>query len=292
MKSKFKVNLSVLFILSVISFCSLIYILYQINTNLVDALNIYHIAFGVHGYLLEIGYLVIIICHLYAIIVIYSHFHHFRTYGLLKTVTLILGIISLFTIGGQKVLIDEIAREYRLGMDISELYVLNITYIINLVFMSLLILLILKSFKSVDVSDAGNNLADEKIFTIAQCMGIVSGILGIFFTFTLVKLEIRLDKIWIYIPFYILFLIPYTLAVILWLSQKLKQKISEWYDEKQFQDILKSSLTTLLLSVPGLAVLLFINVPGSFYWFFYYLFLILTIFSGSTLYFFKIKDIV
>jgi len=86
------------------------------------------------------------------------------------------------------------------------------------------------------------------------------------------------------------FLIPYALVVIYWLSFKLKHRIKDWYDEKQLQDILKSSLTTLLLSVPGLAILLFIKIPSHFYFFLYYMFLILLVFSSSTLYFFKIKD--
>ena len=79
--------------------------------------------------------------------------------------------------------------------------------------------------------------------------------------------------------------------VLYWLSLKLKQRINNWYDEKQLQDILKSSLTTLLLSVPGLALFLFIKIPDHFYYFLYNIFLILLIFSSSTLYFFKIKDI-
>ena len=186
---------------------------------------------------------------------------------------------------------DEIAREYRLGLDVSEVNVLCVAYVINIIFDIIMFLLLFKIFRKSELDSAKDAFADEKVFTIAQCMGILSGFLGIYFTFKLISLQIKVEKIWIYIPFYILFLIPYSLAVIYWLSLKAKKKISEWYDEKQFQDILKSSLTTLLLSVPGLAILLFFELPDSFYWLVYYIFLVLLLFSCNTLYYFKIKDI-
>ena len=58
-------------------------------------------------------------------------------------------------------------------------------------------------------------------------------------------------------------------------------------DEKQFQDILKASLTTLLLSIPGLTIFLFIEIPASFYWFLYYIFFVLLILNIYLIIFFK-----
>jgi hypothetical protein len=203
-------------------------------------------------------------------------------------------VLSLFAIGGEKVMVDEIAKEYRLGWDISELYILNIEYMINLAFTILLFFFILKTFRLVHINDSKDKFVDEVIFTIAQCMGIVAGIMGLLFTFhfiVFVGKQIPVNKFWVLIPFYILFLIPYALAVVYCLSIKRKQHINDWYDEKQLQDILKSSLTTLLLSIPGLAIFLSIEIPSNFYILPYYIFLILLIFSSSTLYFFKIKDI-
>jgi len=115
--------------------------------------------------------------------------------------------------------------------------------------------------------------------------------MGLFLTFNLIGDKIRLEKFWVYVPFYLLLLIPYILVVLYWLFLKRKQKIAEWYDEKQFQDILKASLITLLLSIPGLLVLLLIEIPHPVYWFLYYIFLVIFLFSSSSLYFFKIKDL-
>jgi hypothetical protein len=196
--------------------------------------------------------------------------------------------------GGEKIMVDEIAREYRLGWGVSELYFLNFQYMVNMAFIILLFLFILKTFRLVYINDLNNKFIDEKIFTIAQCMGIVAGITGLLFTFhfiVFVGKQLPVDKLWVLIPFYILFLIPYTLAVVYWLLLKRKQHINDWYDEKQLQDMLKSSLTTLLLSIPGIAVFLLMKIPSHFYILPYYLFFVLLIFSSSTLYFFKIKDI-
>jgi hypothetical protein len=291
MKLKIKTNNIILLILSIISFTCLIYILYHVNTNIVEALNIDKSKLDTSDYIMGFGHILILLFHFYAIIFIFICFHRVKEFKILKIVLLILGVISLFAIGGEKVMVDEISREYRFGLDISELYILNSAYLINMVFTILMFLLTLKTFRLVNFNDSKDKFTDENIFIIAQCMGIFSGVMGLLFTFDLIEKKILINKLWIFIPFYILFLVPYGLAVIYWLSQKLKQRINDWYDEKQLQDILKSSLTTLLLSVPGLAIFLFIKIPSHFYFFMYYVFLILLIFSGSTLYFFKIKDI-
>ena len=176
-------------------------------------------------------------------------------------------------------------------MDISEVNILSLAYILNIVFSALIFFLILKTFPLFKNQNSEAESAEETTFTIAQYIGILSGIMGLLMIFTLINKEIRIDRLAFYIPFFLLFLIPYALVVIYWLSLMLCQKISDWYDEKQLQDIMKASLTTLLLSFPGLIVFLFIDIPDNLYFFLYYIYLVLILFSGSTLYFFKIKDI-
>lgn len=140
-------------------------------------------------------------------------------------------------------MIDEIAKEYRFGLEIGELHILNFAYIINMTFTILLFFLILKTFRLADLNDTEDEFVDEEIFTIAQCLGILSGVIGLVLTFNLIEKNILTNKLSIYIPFYILFLIPNVLVVIYWLFLKLKHPIKDWYEEKQLQDILKSSLT-------------------------------------------------
>jgi len=295
MNARIKMNTGILFIFSIISFASLLYILYHVNSNLVRAINIFKADFEAIHYLIGLAHLLILLFHLYAIIYIFVHFRLFQELKLLKTILLFLGVISLFAMGVEKIMVDEIAREYRHGSPISELYILNFAYITNMAFSLLMFLFLLKTFKLVAFEDIRTKYIDEKIFIIAQYLGIVAGITGLLFTLHMIRFvrkEILMDKFWVLIPFYIMFLIPYALAVLYWFGLKRKQRINDWYDEKQLQDMLKSSFTTLILSVPGLACLLLFQIPHSIFWIFYYFFLIMLLFSSSTVYYFKIKDTV
>ena len=93
-----------------------------------------------------------------------------------------------------------------------------------------------------------------------------------------------------YVPLYGLFVLPYALAMLSWFFWKSQHLMSGWYDEKQFHDMLKASLTTLLLSIPGVTMFVFVRIADSVYWVVYYLFFLLLIFSSSTVYYFKIHD--
>ena len=295
MKLKVKTNSIILLICSIISFSGLIYILYMINTNLVESLNIYHTKFEMVHFLIAFGHIFVFLFHLYAFIYIFVHIRHFKTLRLFKTVLLILGVVSLFAIGIEKVMIDEIAREYRLGWDISEIYILNSAYFVNIVFSLLIFVFLLRTFKLINLENSKSQHVDEDIFVIAQYLGIFSGITGIVFTLHMIRFvtkHILINKLWVFIPFYVLFLIPYGLAVLYWLVLKRRVRIHDWYDEKQMQDILRSSLVTLLLSVPGIAILMMFHIPHTFFYLIYYIFMILLLFSASTLYHFKIKDVV
>jgi hypothetical protein len=293
MHLKIKTNTGILLICSMISFASLVYILYQINTNLVAAINIYHTAFETIHYLVGFGHLFILLFHLYALIYIFIHFRRFTALKLFKIGLLIFGVVSLFAMGVEKVMVDEIAREYRHGLAINELSILSLAYIINMVFSIGTFFFLLRTFKLINLEDSKRIRVDETIFIIAQYMGIISGVTGVLFTLHMmqfIRQEILMEKFWVLIPFYMLFLIPYTLASLYWVVLKRNQRIHDWYDEKQVQDILKSGFTTLVLSIPGVAVLLLFPVSHAFFYLLYYIFLILLIFSGGTLYYFKLKD--
>jgi len=57
MKSNLKINPNILLVMTIGSFLVLIYILYQINLNLVDAINICKSDFDVYDYFLGIGHI-------------------------------------------------------------------------------------------------------------------------------------------------------------------------------------------------------------------------------------------
>jgi len=287
MKASIKINSKVLLASAISAFFSLTYILIRVNTDFSDALNIDKSGFELRDYVLLAGHLFVLVSNIYAILVIYSHFRYFKDFGILKTALLICGIISLFSIGIEKVMVDEIARQYRAGMEVSELSILNVSYVLNMFFSIFTLYYLLRILPVVYTADGSEDSVDEEIFTIAQYMGILSGLAGLMLVFDLAGKKITNDKLVFYAPFFVLFLIPYLLAVLYWLSFKIHRRISDWYDEKQLQDIMKASLTTLVLSIPGLFVFLFLGIPAISYFFLYYVFLALVIFSGSTLFYYK-----
>lgn len=285
MKKRIKLLIQISFIIGFISFNSIIYILYKLNYNLLEVIDKNTI-----DYIGLVGYLFIIFFHLISILFIIVHFRHFKFLNLLRIISLITGIISLFAIGAEKILFDEIAREYAIGWEVAgEIIILEILLFMNITFCLLMFTLIFKTLTYPQKNNVNGRVKDETIFTLAQYMGIISGIMGILHTIKLTSMQVNTNKFWIYLPFYFLFILPYIITVTYWLIMKMKEKIVDWYDEKQLKDVLKSSLTTLTLSIPGMTFFLLIAQHSTFYWFPYYLFLILLIFSSSTLYYYKLE---
>jgi hypothetical protein len=201
---------------------------------------------------------------------------------------LALGIVSLFAVGMEKVMYDEIGRELYVEYPVpSEVSLLYGCLAVNLLFCIVMMAAAYRAILQAPSPANAPTLKDERVFTLAQVMGIVSGVMGLFLTFAVMGRGTPPGRFWIFIPFYVLFLVPYSLAVLYWLAIKRRERPADWYDEKQVRDILKASFTTLMLSVPGLAVLALVRRPLHFYWFPYYLFLILSLFSAGTLYYFK-----
>jgi len=219
------------------------------------------------------------------------HYHLIKELFRLQIFSLFLGIISLFAIGIEKVMYDEVGHEIFIEWPApGEVSFLYLCLGINALFCLVMIFLIYKTLALFPIHGNEIKTKDEKIFNLAQVMGIISGLMGMLLTFFVIARQTPTNKFWIFVPFYFLFFIPYALVAGYWLIMKSKEKISDWYDEKQWKDILRSSLTTLILSIPGLSLLLFVREPIHFYWFPYYISFVLLIFSSSTLYFFKYED--
>ena len=128
---------------------------------------------------------------------------------------------------------------------------------------------------------------DEILFSIAQYIGILCGLLGLWLNCTYIQRQITSNTFIMILPFYLLILMPYGLIVFSWFNMKFKEKPSDWYDEKQWKDVSRAGLTTLFLSIPGMGILLLMKQSHGIFWFSHYMFLILLLFSGTTLYFTK-----
>ncbi len=184
---------------------------------------------------------------------------------------------------------DEIAHEMPFGREVwgGEFDILNGAYGVNLLFTMLMLVFVFRSMTLTSREMLTPAMKEDILFTSAHAMGIVTGLLGLFLTVPIILSGFPVEKFWVVIPFYILFTFPYAVAAALWLAVKSKQKLNRWYEEKQWHDMLQSSFVTMLLSIPGMATLFLLPNPLHFYWFPYYLYLVLTLFSASSLYFYR-----
>ena len=230
-----------------------------------------------------VAYIVAFAFHVMAFLFLLSSIRNTEKHRRLKISALILVIFSIISFLVDKVMIDELADEIRSGFE-TDTIMLLLPLIFKVLF-SLFILWIIFLGFSEKSNEAEKDEQDEKIFTVAQIIGLVTGFLGIILVLS--QINSYQGKPLFSIPVYLVFLVPYGLVVLYWLLMKFQLKFKQWYDEKQWQDILKSAVITLLISIPGMAVLLFLNKPLEYFWFPYYLFLILFIFSGSTFIFYK-----
>jgi len=266
-------------ILGIISLIWILYDLFLISADLQGVL------FGSRGTAVGIGYIVILLLHGMAFLLILLLFSRFRGYGVLKAISIAAVVNSLLMLAVQKVMYDEVGREIKFGSDAGEIVFVNLGLVINASFCFLVIGLAVFAFRK---PHAGTDLdKGGPIFTLAQFMGIVSGLLGLFLTFSLVGRQVPAGRLWFYVPFYLLFLFPYGLTALFWLAGKRQERLQDWYDEKQWQDLALAALATLVLSIPALTLFLFVPDGTGVYWYPYYLFTVLLLFSASTLYFYK-----
>ncbi len=205
-----------------------------------------------------------------------------------KTILLIFGVFSLFLFIGDKMMIDEIGREMKLGWEtLGESLILTAMLVCQLIYILTILCVLAKNSGRERETEEGNPIQEENVFTIAQVTGVACGLVGLSINFGFFLKQRQIGEAAILVPFYVLILLPYGLVVLYWISMRRKLPLSLWYDEKQWRDVALAGFITLLLSVPGMAGLFLWSKPFGFFWFPHYVFLIITLFSASTLYLFR-----
>jgi len=238
--------------------------------------------------------------HLAAILTLILELKFFKRDNFLRAFLFFTSIVSLLMLLGDFALLSDISKEYVFGLP-GEFNILFFSQALHLVFYFLMIVLLIFSRKSAGRKSEEIVLKDDSIFINAQYIGILSGISGlvlitIFSTFFLrfYDLPVWAIKSGIVMSSLIA-VIPYILIVFYWLIIKLREKTGEWYDEKQYQDITRSSLVALMMSIILLLIVFIIQyIFGdfellNFIWFPLYLFMTLLLFSSTTLFFNKRK---
>lgn len=243
-------------------------------------------------------YILFTLFHLSALLTLILQLKFFKRDNFLRAFLFFTGITSMLMLFGDSALASDISKEYVFGLP-DEFYILFLSQALHFVFYVLMMVLLISTRKSVGKEKAEIVLKDDSIFINAQYIGILSGVSGLvlisvfsYLYSTLYPLPIWAAKAGILLTSLIA-VIPYVLIVIYWLIIKLREKTGEWYDEKQFQDITRASLVTLVSSIIIMTAIFLVQyyVTGSDFivltWFPFYIFLVLLLFSSSTLYFSK-----
>ncbi len=237
--------------------------------------------------------------HLSAIFTLILQLYFFKRDNFLRSFLFFTGITSLLMLFGDFALSSDISKEYIFGLP-DEFNILFFSQALHFIFYILmLMLLIFTRQKTIQKEDV---IKDESIFINTQYIGILSGISGLvlvtvfsLFYSTFYPLQTWALKAGVII-ISIIAVIPYSLIVFYWLVIKTREKISEWYDEKQYQDLIKSSLISLIVSILFLLIIFILQYAFKNFelldliWFPLYFFFVLLLFSATTLFFIK-KDI-
>jgi hypothetical protein len=242
-----------------------------------------------------ISIILIIIFHFSAILTIILKLKAVVRESILLSFIFFISIISLIMVFGDFALITDIVKEYNAGLHgiESEFVILYFSQFLHLLFYFLIIIFIIlnnRVKKRTSRSDAEAPLRDEAIFINAQYVGIFTGVLGLAI---LASLSI-FSPLWAIkkgiVTVCAVLVVPYAAIVIYWLVIKIREKVAEWYDEKQFQDVTKAGLVSFLSSIAILAIFFVIQNAFSKFpllsviWFPLYFFIALLIFSGTVLY--------
>ncbi len=241
-----------------------------------------------------IGFIVIFVFHLCSILNLALQLKFYKNPSIIRAFAVFAGVLSVLLLIGNLGLLSDIGKESELGWDTSgEWIFLYINHFLHAGFIVLMFGLILSNLQILKKNLPSESvIKDEVVFITAQHIGVFCGILGFV---SLVAYLISGLPFWIVkkavLPTSIIIVLPYFYVVFYYLIFIIRGSICDWYDEKQFQDIAKASLITLIVSFPIMALIYMSKYPDltenyvAYFWFPFYLFLTILTFSSSVLYF-------
>jgi len=242
-----------------------------------------------------VGLIIAFIFHLSAIGNLALQFHCFKTTSLVQKATLLLGLISFICMFGAWGLLSDIGKEYRLGLEIAGEWQLLYFCLLPLAIFHLMMLFSVAGtyHQARPINAIEPVFKEEVIFTTVHYAGIFCGMTGLVLTLGYFSVGVSITSLKALVPLYTLFImIPYFLLAGFWLLIKRKEAPAEWYDEKQFHDLGKAGLLTLVCSLLWMGLLFVFGffhsfLPVGVVFFPLYLFFVLLVFSASTLVYFQ-----
>ncbi|MCL5771996.1 MAG: hypothetical protein M1479_06965, partial [Actinobacteria bacterium] len=191
--------------------------------------------------------------HISSVIAIIFEIRAYQCDSLLRSFIFFLSVISTIMLFGDWALIGDITKEYKAGLIegiFSEYIILYFSQALHIIFyIFTIILLAVMGKKPQDKNATQEVLKDEAVFINVQYIGIFTSILGLAI---LVSMSL-FTPLWAIkkgiITLCIVLVLPYAAIVVYWLILKIRERITEWYDEKQFEDVTKASFISFLVSI-------------------------------------------
>ncbi len=286
---KFMIIKNITILLSIISFLCLIMnmVFYELIRKAIITGTGVERSFINAQYFVAAAFMILFLFHLAAIIMILLDLSFFKKESIIKSFIFFVSIISFLMVFGDFALLGDISKEYIFGLP-DEFIVLYVSQGLHFLFVILIFLLIGIINKKRGLAGKEVVVKDESVFINAQYIGLISGISGILF---LISCIIFLP-LWAFqkgLGVVFLAIIPYIIIIIYWLAMKSREKIREWYDEKQFHDLTRAALIALVFSILFNTIIFILDRTVSntdiikIIWFPLYIYLAVITFSSSML---------
>ena len=247
--------------------------------------------------ILAIGFFIVILFHLVSLITVIQSIRLLKSVNFFKALLFVLLMLSIVLLLADTTLFQDIGHQYEANMatagEWTFLYANNYLHAVVTILMLVFLLGNLTEFRKMEQVERENR--ETILFLTAQYVGVLCGFLGLIVIGISMFFSVPMGILKQIILFFsMILLLPYFIIVILWLFMKYREKIINWYDEKQFQDIGKSSLVSLVLSMFFLITIYLMSFSNShlshylsLLWFPVYFYFNLFVFAGSVLVFSK-----
>jgi hypothetical protein len=247
-----------------------------------------------YGIAVGLDFILIAIFHLSCVGTLLAHLVIQKTTSKIKIAAITLGVISGVMILGDMALLSDIGKEFPLGWQtIGEWITLFISYGLHYIFLVLAILSLISNLKS-SPTHKENIVKDEVLFLSLHSTGLLCGWLGLIFV--VIGLVSNLTP-WmmkrIVVLLGSLILSPYLVILAIWIFRRRLGDLAPGLDEKQFQDLSRAGLWTLLYTTPvmvgyfGFQISPCAQDAWPLLWLPLLIFLTLTLFSSFVLSFFR-----
>ena len=242
-----------------------------------------------YGVVAAINIIIIAFYQLTSVIALLVHLITQRKTSRLVVTAITIGIISGLMVLGDITLLSDIGNEYEAGMQTrGEWMILFTSYGLHLLSLGTGVVALVGNLKG-DAQPPEQPIKDEVLFLSLHTTGVICGILGLMGV--VAGIFSRLDPWMLQMVVgmtSLLIIAPYLVILAIWIFRRFWGLPSPDLDEKQYQDLARAGLTTLLALLPVLAIYYRVQITqeGGIFavlWFPLTLFMVLSLFSSMAL---------